>query len=118
MGEKATVYHNPRCSKSRATLQLLDDAGIECEVIEYLKTPLTQAQLQRLTEKLQLQPAELLRRGEKRYRELELGKNPTSQQALAAMVSDPILIERPIVETDNAAAIGRPPENVMDLFDL
>ena len=111
------IYHNPRCSKSRQTLTLLQDNGVEPEVIEYLKTPPTKEVLSALLEQLGLEPRELMRRKEAAYKELNLADPALSRDALiTAMVENPILIERPIVSTNQKAALGRPPEAVLDIL--
>jgi arsenate reductase len=112
-----TIYHNPRCSKSRQTLALIQDSGVEPTVIEYLKTPPDAATLSRLLKALRLPARDLLRKGEAAYRELGL-ENPDLSEAdlIDAMASNPILIERPIVEINGKAVLGRPPENVLALL--
>jgi arsenate reductase len=112
-----TIYHNPRCSKSRQTLQLLEDNGIEPEVVLYLETPPTRAQLISLLSKLKMSPRELLRKGEDEYTALNLA-NPEleDEELLDAMVAHPRLIERPIVVSGGKAVLGRPPENVLKLL--
>ncbi len=107
------LYHNPRCSKSRQTLALLQSRDIEPTVVHYLETPPTADALSEILRKLDVTPRELLRTKEAAYQELDLA-NPERSDAeiIAAMVNHPILIERPIVVTPTAAAIGRPPENV------
>jgi arsenate reductase len=112
-----TIYHNPRCSKSRSALELLRSRGIEPVVIEYLKHPPTLDELKMLLEGLELQPRELMRRSEAVYKELglddpELGE----EQLLRAMVDNPILIERPIVVANGKVALGRPPERVLSIL--
>lgn len=117
MDANVTIYHNPRCSKSRQTLQLLREQGVEPEIIEYLKTPPDEATLTRILEQLGLSAHELTRTGESLYKELGLDQNPPSDaQMLRVLVENPKLIERPIVVTPQAAAIGRPPENVLKLL--
>ncbi|KQM20493.1 arsenate reductase [Sphingomonas sp. Leaf24] len=106
---KATIYHNPRCSKSRAALTLLTDAGVDVAVIEYLKTPPTRTELAELLHRAQLTPRQALRTGEPEAKPL---KNATDDAILDAMADHPILIERPIVETANGVVIARPPERV------
>lgn len=113
-----TIYHNPRCSKSRETLALLRGRGIEPTIVEYLKDPPDASTLARLLRALNLPPRALLRKGEDAYRDLGLG-DPSLDDAglIDAMVEHPVLIERPIVIVDdNRAAIGRPPERVLDLL--
>jgi arsenate reductase len=112
-----TVYHNPRCAKSRATLQLLESRGITPKVVEYLKTPPSAAELRAILEKLGMKPRDLLRKGEPRCAELGLGDRQLSDdQLIALMVENPILIERPIVVSGGKAAIGRPPEQVLEIL--
>ncbi len=112
-----TIYHNPRCTKSRQTLELLREKGIEPQIVEYLKTPPDAATLKRLLQQLGLSPRELIRRKEKEYKELGLDDpNLSDDELIAAMVEHPRLIERPIVVTDKGAAIGRPPENVLQVL--
>ncbi len=112
-----SIYHNPRCSKSRTTLALLQEQGIEPEVILYLETPPDAQTLKILLEKLAIPARDLLRKGEAEYRENNL-KDPslTDDQLIEAMVKFPKLIERPIVVHGDKAALGRPPEQVLDLF--
>ncbi len=112
------IYHNPRCSKSRQTLQLLRERGIEPEIVEYLKTPPDMATLKRLLRLLGLPPRELMRRKEKLYRELGLDDPSLSDDALIqAMVDNPVLMERPVVvRDDKVAALGRPPEQVLGIL--
>jgi arsenate reductase len=111
-----TLYHNPRCSKSRQTLELLRNQGAEPEVIEYLKTPPDAAQLDDILQRLGIEPRALMRKTEAVYREAGLDDPGIDRDALiAAMVAHPILIERPIVLANGKAAIGRPPENVLSI---
>lgn len=113
-----TIYHNNRCSKSRDTLSLLQQKGIEPTIVAYLDTPPDAATLRGLLEKLGLADARaLMRKGEAEYKELNLADTSLSQDALIdAMVAHPKLIERPIVVNGNKAAIGRPPENVLTIL--
>jgi len=111
-----TIYHNPKCTKSRATLALLQEHGIEPKVMEYLKTPPTAAELKAVIGKLGISPEQLVRKGEEIYKTDYAGKKLNDAQWIEAMVSHPILIERPIVVTGNRAVIGRPPENVTQLL--
>jgi arsenate reductase len=107
-----TIYHNPRCNTSRKTLALLRDRGIEPEIVEYLKTPPSAAELKRILGRLQMPAAKLLRRKEAAAAGID--PRPLSEDALiAAMVRNPIVIERPIVVSDGKAALGRPPEAVL-----
>ena len=114
-----TIYHNPRCSKSRATLKLLEDHGAHPEVVAYLDTPPSTAELSAILTALGSNPRDILRKTEPAYKELNLKDDTLSDAALlAAMHANPKLIERPIVVTaDGRAAIGRPPENVLDLLE-
>lgn len=112
-----TIYHNPRCSKSRQALALLQENSVEPQIVEYLKTPPDAATLEKLLDMLGLEPREFMRTKEKEYRENELANPDLSRDALiAAMVAHPKLIERPIVVKDNKAALGRPPEAVLDIL--
>lgn len=114
---KVKIYHNPRCSKSRQTLQLLKDRGIEPEIVEYLKTPPSASELDDILHKLGIEPRELMRKQESEYRESGLDNAALDRQALiAGMISHPILIERPIVVADDKAVIGRPPENALSIL--
>lgn len=113
-----TIYHNPRCSKSRETLKLLKDRGIEPVVVEYLKTPPSAAELEDILAKLGLEPRQLLRKKEAPYAELNLADPGLDRAALIdAMVRHPVLIERPIVLAQDKAAIGRPPESVLSILE-
>lgn len=108
------IYHNPRCGKSRQTLQLLQEQGIEPEIIEYLKTPPSTQELDDILQKLNMEPRELMRKKEAEYKANSLDDTSLNRQALIqAMVNSPILIERPIVIANGKAAIGRPPEAVL-----
>ena len=112
-----TIYHNPRCSKSRQTLDLIKSRHIEPLVIEYLKTPPSEAELRKLIKALGLSPRGLLRKGEVVYKELKLDDSSiTDDQIIQAMVSHPVLIERPIVIREEQAVIGRPPESVLTIL--
>lgn len=111
------IYHNPRCSKSRQTLALLKEKGVEPEIVEYLKNPPSAETLTALLSQLGLEPRQLMRRGEAIYKELKLNDTALSDDALiTAMVENPILIERPIVSSGSKAALGRPPEAVLDIL--
>jgi len=112
-----TIYHNPRCSKSRQTLQLLRDRGIEPTIVEYLKQPLSVAQIKRLLALLKMNPRELLRNKEADYAALNLANPKLSEGALIkAMTEHPQLMERPIVVVGERAALGRPPERVLEIL--
>ncbi|HTN33584.1 MAG TPA: arsenate reductase (glutaredoxin) [Marinobacter sp.] len=117
MTEPTRIFHNPHCSKSRQTLELLTERGIEPEIVRYLETPPTEQELSDILELLDCEPKDLMRTGEKEYRELKLD-NPalTRQQLIAAMVANPKLIERPIVLANGKAAVGRPPESVLSIL--
>ena len=111
------IYHNPRCTKSRQTLALIREAGVEPEVIEYLKDPPSAAELDRILKMLGIEPQALMRKGEKRYKELGLGRKPLSRkEAIRILAENPVLIERPIVVQGQTAVLGRPPENVSALL--
>ena len=111
------IYHNPRCTKSRETMKLLEDKGIKPQVIEYLKTPPSAAELKDLLAKLGISPRQLLRKGEAPYKDLKLADTKLSDSALIkAMAENPILIERPIVVNGKKAALGRPPEAVLKIL--
>ena len=110
------IYHNPKCSKSRAALDLLRERGIQLRVVEYLKTPPSAAELRAIIAKLGISPEQLVRKGEQVYKERYAGKTLTDAQWIDAMVENPILIERPIVVSDDRAAIGRPLENVLEVI--
>ena len=114
--ETTKIYHNPRCSKSRQTLQLLTERGEEPEVIEYLKTPPDVTEVTELLEKLKMSPLELVRKGEDVYKDTDFANQSTDDQ-IKLMVTHPILIERPIVVRGSRALIGRPPESVLMLLD-
>jgi arsenate reductase len=113
-----TIWHNPRCSKSRQTLQLLRDRGIEPTIVEYLKTPPSEAELTHALAELAMAPRDLMRKKEAAYEELGLADEArTEAELVAAMSSHPVLIERPVVFREGRAALGRPPENVLILLD-
>lgn len=111
------IYHNPRCSKSRQSLQLLEENGQQPEVIEYLKTPPDAASLKTILTQLGISARDLLRKGEAEYKQAGLDNMELSEdEIINAMVQYPKLIERPIVIKDNQAVIGRPPEKVLTLL--
>ena len=113
------IYHNPRCSKSRQTLQRIRDRGIEPKIVEYLETPPTAEQLDEILKMLDLAPKELMRCGKSIYKELGLAQKQLSRAAaIKLMVENPNLIERPIVVQGERAILGRPPENVDELFSV
>ncbi len=112
-----TIYHNPKCSKSRQTLELLQQNGITPAIIEYLKTPPTAETLKEILAQLGLAPRDLMRKKEAIYAENELD-NPflSDDDLIDFMIAHPILIERPIVLANGKAALGRPPEQVLDIL--
>ena len=113
-----TIYHNPRCSKSRETLKILTDNGHAPVVVEYLKTPPSAEEIQRLLDLLSMQARDLIRTGEAEYIQAGLDQPSISDQALIrAINAHPILLQRPIVVRDDRAVIGRPPEKVLELLD-
>ncbi|CAH0992584.1 putative protein YfgD [Sinobacterium norvegicum] len=112
-----TIYHNPRCSKSRQTLAILQDNGVEPEVVLYLEQPPSESELTTIIRQLGITPRQLLRKGEEAFKENNLKDDSlTDQQLIAAMVQFPKLIERPIVIVGEQAVLGRPPENVLTLI--
>ncbi len=111
------IYHNPRCSKSRQTLALLQERGIEPDVVEYLKQPPSAAELADVINKLGIAPRQLLRTKEAEFKQAGLDSDAVSDdQIIAAMIEHPKLIERPIVINGNKARIGRPPEDVLEIL--
>ena len=113
-----TIYHNPKCGKSRQTLALLEQQGMTPEVIEYLKTPPTEKELDEILNKLGREPQEVMRTKEDRFKELGLqtGDSRSRNEWIKLMVQNPILIERPIVVHGAKAALGRPPEDVLGIL--
>ena len=112
-----TLYHNPRCSKSRGALQLLEARGLTPTVVRYLETPLNAAQLKELLGKLGIGARQLLRTGEDEYKQLNLADGQLSEeQLIAAIAGHPKLMERPILVAGDKAVIGRPPENVLEIL--
>lgn len=112
-----TIWHNPRCSKSRQTLELIRSRGIEPVVVEYLKAPPDEASLRRVLAALGIAPRDLLRRGEPACKARGLADpSRTDAEIIAAMLADPVLIERPVVICDDRAVIGRPPDAVLDIL--
>ncbi|MEW6992029.1 arsenate reductase (glutaredoxin) [Colwelliaceae bacterium 6441] len=110
-----TIYHNPRCSKSRQTLALIEENNQAVTIVEYLKDPLTETEIKGLISALSVRPIEMMRTKEAEFKEQNL-KNADDQTLINAMVKTPKLIERPIVVKNEQAIIGRPPENVLTLF--
>jgi arsenate reductase len=112
-----TLYHNPRCSKSRGALELLEARGVTPNVVRYLETPLNAAQIKALLGKLGIRARQLLRSGEDEYKMLQLADESLSEaQLIDAIAQHPKLMERPILEVGDKAVIGRPPENVLELL--
>ena len=112
-----TIYHNPKCSKSRQPLKLLEEQATGIDVIEYLKNPPTVKKLKEVLSLLKIPPRELMRKKETEYKELMLSNsNLSDKDLIESMVKHPILIERPIVLANGKAALGRPPENVLNII--
>ena len=117
MSQKISMFHNPRCSKSRQTLELLQSKGVQPDIIEYLKTPPTEEELDNILNMLGLEPRQLMRTKETEYAENKLDdESLTRQQLIQAMVKYPKLIERPILINNKKAALGRPPEDVLEIL--
>ncbi|SMN10919.1 Arsenate reductase [uncultured Candidatus Thioglobus sp.] len=113
----AKIYHNPRCTKSRLTLGILEERGVDVEIIKYLEDTPSAQELKALLSELKMLPRELMRTHEALYKENNLNDEALSEaELIQAMVDNPILIERPIVKTDKGIAIGRPPENVLNIL--
>lgn len=110
------IYHNPRCMKSRQTLALLEENGINPDIVLYLEKPPTKTALKKILKMLDLKPEQLLRKGEAIYKENFKGKSLTDAEWIDAMIEYPKLIERPIVVSGDKAVLGRAPENVLDLI--
>lgn len=113
---KATILHNPRCSKSRESLQYLNQQGCAIEIIEYLKNPLSASDIQSLLQQLNIKPLELIRQKEPIFKSHFAGQELSDSEWIQAMVDFPVLIERPIVIVGNKAVIGRPIEKVIELI--
>ncbi|MEO9483875.1 MAG: arsenate reductase (glutaredoxin) [Ekhidna sp.] len=111
-----TIYHNPRCSKSRQTLNLIEDKGQTFEIKEYLKDPPSKEELKKIIALLGIKPEQLIRKGEADFKENFKGKNMTDDEWIDAMIAYPKLMERPIVVDGDRAVLGRPPENVLTLL--
>ncbi len=116
MMKKMTIYHNPRCSKSREALSILQDKEIDLKIVEYLQTPLNAAQIKALLKQSQLKPIDIIRTKEECFCKLGLSKGSTDAELIKAMTENPILIERPIVTDGEKTIIGRPPENILKLL--
>jgi arsenate reductase (glutaredoxin) len=111
-----TIYHNPACTKSRETLALIRERGFEPHIVEYLKTPPSEAELSAIVRKLGIKPLELVRRNEQIFKDQYAGRNLGDKEWIKAMIEHPILMQRPIVVRGEAAVIGRPPEDVKPLL--
>jgi len=114
--EKVTIWHNPRCSKSRNSITLLEEKGVDAEVVKYLDTPPTKEELKTLLSQLGMSARELMRIKEDVYKELGLKEVEDEEKLIEAMVANPKLIERPVVIKGNKAVIGRPIESVVELL--
>ena len=110
------IYHNPRCSKSRQTLEIINDAGVDVEVIEYLNQAPTEKELTAVLEKLGMNAEDILRKGEDIYKQNYKGKTFSNEEWIKIMIENPKLIERPIVIKGDKAVLGRPPENVNEFL--
>jgi len=117
MPNNITLYHNPKCSKSRAALEFLKSREIDANVIEYLKTPPDRQTLQSILALLEITPGQLLRRSETVYKTLEPSDRNDDNTLIDAMLEHPVLIERPILTTDDSAVIGRPLDRIVELID-
>ena len=114
---KITIYHNPRCSKSRQALEMLDSRGVEADIVEYLKTPPDVGQLTEILDLLGMEPRDLMRANEPEYKDNKLDDPELSrEQLIQAMVDYPRLIQRPIVLGNGKAALGRPPEKILGIL--
>lgn len=112
-----TIYHNPRCSKSRQALDLLRKRGIEPAIVEYLKSPPGKKELKEILDRLGMEPRDLMRKKEAAYRENRLDDPKLSRdQLIAALAEHPVLIERPLVLAGDKAVVGRPPEKILDIL--
>ncbi len=114
---KATIYHNSRCSKSRSSLSLLEEKGVEIEEVRYLETPPSKETLAELCQMMNLKPKDIIRTGESLFKELGLNQSDekSDDEWLEILVSNPLLIERPIIRVGDRAIIGRPPENILKI---
>jgi arsenate reductase len=116
MKKKVTLYYNPRCSKCREALCMLEEKGIEAEIIEYLKTPPTEKELKAVLEKLGLKPVDIIRTKEPLFEKKFKGKKHSDAEWIKIMSKNPILIERPIAIEGNKAIVGRPPINIFTIL--
>jgi len=114
--QNVKIWHNPRCSKSRSATALLEEKGVEAEVVKYLETPPTKEELKILLSQLGMSARELMRTKEDIYKELDLKNEKDEEKLIDIMVLNPNLIERPIVVKDGKAVIGRPIENIVELL--
>ena len=114
--ESLTIYHNPRCSKSRQALQIIQDKGINPKIVDYLKVPPTITELSTIIDQLGIEPIELVRKGEDAFKTTDFS-NQSKDEQIKIMSENPILIERPIISNHGKALIGRPPESVLSLLD-
>ena len=110
------IYHNPRCSKSRAACALIAERGLVAEVVEYLKTPPSREELRALLAKLDMKPGDIVRKGEEVFKERYAGRTLSDDEWLDALVAHPILIERPIVVCGDKAVLARPAEKILELL--
>ena len=113
---KPRIYHNPRCSKSRKTLALIQERGIDIEVVEYMKSPLSKSKLQELLRKLGLGPRDLIRTYEPEFKSADVTEETSDDDLLELMLAHPRIIQRPIVEVAERARLGRPPKQALDLL--
>ena len=111
-----TIWHNPRCSKSRTALALLDERGVKPTCVKYLETPPTEREIRHVLSLLGVSAIDLMRRGEAKFKELNLSSERSEDELVSAMASHPILIERPVIISATQAVIGRPPENALTLL--
>jgi arsenate reductase len=111
-----TIYHNNRCGKSRQACSIVEEKGVKFEIVEYLKTPLNQSEIKALLKKLGMKAEDIVRKGEKIFKEQFKGKDLTEAEWIKALAENPILIERPIIVKGDKAVVGRPPENVLELL--
>jgi len=115
-GMKAKIYHNPRCSKSRATLALLQDRNLDVEIVEYLKTPPSETEIRKILGLLDAKPRDIVRSGEAAFTDSGLSLDAPDDALISLIAREPIVLQRPIVVAGNRARIGRPPEQVLELF--
>ena len=117
MSDKIRIFYNPRCSKCRLTMDILNDKGVDISVVEYLNTPPGSAELSEVLELLNIKPRDLMRKHEAPYKDNRLDKpDLTDEQLIQAMIDNPVLIERPIIINGKKATIGRPPEKVLEIL--